>query len=437
MRDARHRPRPRDVGGCSSGCSSGCSTIRAQRAGEAGGAGAGDRERDEEATTSGPRAAPRASASAPSAVSAAISAAAEVTSRRRAKRARACRAARSGAARPSSPDRRASATRPRAGSPCDPRAASGRRAGDDREHRRQLRRAGGAFGRRRARRPRPPAGPASGQLLDAGDERDAEVARRRRRDRAQPFVVGARAGQHQIGADALEPDASAWPRVWKSTPAMSSAAIRTAASRPPPAPVAAGLLPSTSPRAPPCGVLARRRERERLRERVRVVAPQASGLRIGRRRAQANDDVHARFSFFRLRAAKARQRACRSRSELDAGRAAAGMRSTTSAGVRAGAASSPNTMAPIRPRGVPETAEARPSPTDHQDPGNLASRSRAPPRPRPRRRRPRAPPPPASPPPRRPSAGSTTTSTRASGTRRRRPARTRSRTCPASPGRRR
>ena len=44
--------------------------------------------------------------------------------------------------------------------------------------------------------------------------------------------------------------------------------------------------------------LARLRERERLGERVRVVAAQADAVRIGRGRVQANDDVHARFSFF-------------------------------------------------------------------------------------------------------------------------------------------
>ena len=77
---------------------------------------------------------------------------------------------------------------------CAARRTVGRRAGGDGQHRREASRAGGAAVRRRARRPRPlPVD--EGDLLDAGDVADAQVAGDGRRRRAQPLVVGADAGQ--------------------------------------------------------------------------------------------------------------------------------------------------------------------------------------------------------------------------------------------------
>ena len=99
-------------------------------------------------------------------------------------------------------------------------------------------------------------------------------------------------------------------------------------------------------------------ERERLGERMRVVAAETGAVRIGRRRVQADDDVHDGVSAAAAAASDARLAA--SSSMTASAGPVAGRRSSTSAGMRGERGVAAPSTAPTRLRGVPEIAAGRP-----------------------------------------------------------------------------
>src|SRR6185436_8972898 len=195
------------------------------------------------------------------------------------------------------------------------------------------------------------------QLLHAGDEREAQVARRCSRDRAQTLIVRTRARQDQVGADALDARRQRLPQRVKVDARVVFAAQPHGTGR---AGGQRALQRTGFVRGPGEHrghlVLVRIREREGLRQRDGVVAAQPRPVGIGRRRVQADDDVHG---FSVVAPASAGRLAASSLITVSV-EAPFAVFNITSAGARGGRGADEPRTAPTRLRGVPEIAGARP-----------------------------------------------------------------------------